>query len=73
MRAQSEHDSGPGFYSRATVLEKTTWSNTTLWREIRAGRFPEPVQLSRARVGWDREAVNGWVNEKLGRPANAAS
>ncbi len=27
-------------------------SRTTLWRDVRAGRFPAPVKVGRNRIGW---------------------
>jgi predicted DNA-binding transcriptional regulator AlpA len=36
-------------------------SRTTLWRLIRAGRFPRPVQISPGRVGFSRNARRQYV------------
>lgn len=36
-------------------------SITTLWRMRRRGEFPEPVQLSKRRVGWRRSDVELWL------------
>lgn len=37
------------------------WSDTTLWRECRAGRFPTAVQISAGRIGWLESEVREWV------------
>ena len=34
------------------VLRRTGYSDTTIWREEKAGRFPQRVQLSPMAVGW---------------------
>lgn len=34
------------------VLKIVPWSNTTLYRKIRAQEFPKPVKFSAKRVGW---------------------
>ncbi|MCY1282063.1 Prophage CP4-57 regulatory protein (AlpA) [compost metagenome] len=44
------------------VLEYTTLSHATLWREIRAGRFPKQVRLSPGRVGWRISDLNAWLS-----------
>jgi prophage regulatory protein len=46
------------------VLGRADFSSTTLWREVRAGRFPPPVKLSPNRVGWLESAVNAWIQER---------
>lgn len=52
-----------GFYSKRQVMEITTFSDTTLWRRVRAEAFPKPVQLSPGRVAWPRKAVHEWLEE----------
>jgi len=42
------------------VLGLTTLSRTTLWREIKKGRFPESVVISAGRVGWRESAISAW-------------
>ncbi|WP_043309531.1 AlpA family transcriptional regulator [Pseudomonas sp. ML96] len=48
------------------VLEVTTLSHATLWREIKAGRFPRQVRLSPGRVGWRASEINTWLNDPAG-------
>jgi prophage regulatory protein len=38
-----------------TVCKITTLSKSTIYRLIKEGRFPNPIHISRMRVGW-REA-----------------
>ena len=44
------------------VLEVTTLSHATLWREIKAARFPAQVRLSPGRVGWRASEIQRWLN-----------
>jgi len=46
------------------VLERTGLSGTTLWREVKAERFPSPVQLSPHRIGWFESSVNAWMDKR---------
>ena len=48
------------------VLEVTTLSHATLWREIKAGRFPRQVRLSPGRVGWRASEINRWLADLAG-------
>jgi prophage regulatory protein len=52
------------FMPRPEVLRTTGFSNTTLWREVRKGRFPAPVAISPGRVGWLASAVQAWVESR---------
>ncbi|WP_413705506.1 helix-turn-helix transcriptional regulator [Pseudomonas sp. Pseusp16] len=42
------------------VLDVTSFSRTTLWREIKRGRFPKSVVISAGRVGWRESAIAAW-------------
>jgi len=52
------------FFSRAEVCKLTGLSATTLWREIRAGRFPAPVALSPNRKAFRLRDVAGWMSSR---------
>lgn len=64
------------FLSERQLLQRLGVSRATLWRMRRARRFPEPIRLSEARVGWPVAQVSAWIasrpttrNEE--RPADA--
>ncbi|HBP47788.1 AlpA family transcriptional regulator [Pseudomonas sp.] len=48
------------FIREKDVLEITSLSRTTLWREVKRGRFPKPVVISAGRVGWRESALATW-------------
>lgn len=48
------------FMREKEVLCVTSFSRTTLWREIKRGRFPKSVVISAGRVGWRESAVEAW-------------
>jgi len=60
------------FMSRPEVLRIAGFSATTLWREIRRGRFPAPSTTSPGRVGWLASSVNLWLRERAGTPIQTA-
>lgn len=42
------------------VVEQCGLSPTTIWREIRAGRFPRNYRTSPGRVGWLQSEIDAW-------------
>jgi len=50
---------------RAVSL-KTGLSRPTIWRAVREGRFPKPVQLtSPSAVGWLASEVDNWITTRV--------
>jgi prophage regulatory protein len=62
-----------GFYSKAQVLDLTTFGDTTLWRQVKAGKFPKPIKLSPGRVAFPRKAVHDWLAAHGAAPAGEAA
>jgi prophage regulatory protein len=48
------------FLREAEVLEVTSLARSTLWREVKAKRFPSPVPITPGRVGWRASEVVRW-------------
>lgn len=46
---------------KPVVLARVGVSDTTLWRLVRAGKFPRPMQLSPGTVGWPEHEVDAWI------------
>ena len=40
------------------VMAQMGWSRTTLWRRVRDGAFPAPVELGANLLGWRQSWVN---------------
>jgi prophage regulatory protein len=59
------------FLSAETVMKITGWSRQTLWREVKAGRFPASIPTSPNRVAWLATEIHTWQRhliEKRDRP-----
>ncbi|NBO27288.1 MAG: AlpA family phage regulatory protein [Actinobacteria bacterium] len=41
------------------------FSASTLWRTVRAGKFPAPVKLGPAITAWREKDVVDWLNQQL--------
>jgi prophage regulatory protein len=39
-------------------------SRTTIWRRIRDGRFPRPLQISPGRVAWVEAEILTWIAQR---------
>lgn len=47
-----------------TVCDITTLSKATIYREIKQGKFPAPIQLTNRSVGWLMSEIEEWINKK---------
>ena len=48
----------------AHVIELTGLGRTTIWRLVRDGNFPRPIQLAPKAVGWPRRVVTDWIKSR---------
>ncbi len=50
--------------STSDLLAKVPYSRVQVWRLIRAGKFPAPLQLSARRIGFLESDVNTWIEAR---------
>jgi prophage regulatory protein len=59
------------------VRDRIRRSRVTIWRDVKAGRFPAPVQLGPNSVGWFEDEVDAWLAARprrtYGAPAPEAT
>ena len=53
------------------LLQRIPLSYPTIWRMSRDGRFPKPIQLTAARIGWQWSDVLAWIDERKKNPVVA--
>lgn len=53
-----------GFVRLSDLRPIIPFSDSTLWRRVRAGTFPAPVKLSERVTAWRAEAIKGWLDEQ---------
>ena len=46
------------------VKQRIPLSRTTVWRRVRDGRFPRPLQISAGRVAWLESEIVDWIAEQ---------
>lgn len=44
------------------VIELTTLSKSSIYKLVKAGKFPKPVQLGERATGWRVSDVEAWLN-----------
>lgn len=55
------------------VVRRTGLSRTTIWRQIRAGRFPAPLALSENSIGWPAAEIDAWLGSRQRRTYSAST
>jgi predicted DNA-binding transcriptional regulator AlpA len=59
----------------AGICEEVRKSRVQLWRDIRAGRFPAPIETGANSIAWFKSEVDEWKRSRPRRtysPAQAA-
>ena len=56
------------FLRRPSVEEMTSLKDPQMWREERAGRFPQRRRLTNRTVGWLESEIQEWIDS---RPTNS--
>jgi len=46
------------------VAEETCLSKSTRWRLMKAGEFPQKIQLGRRAIGWRAEDIIQWCKDR---------
>ena len=55
------------FLRLPAVIEKVGLKRATIYKHIKAGTFPAPIQLGARAVAWDEQALADWqANLKTG-------
>ena len=61
----------------SVVCDRTGKTRVTLWRGVRAGTFPAPLELGPNSVGWYEDEVVAWLASRprrtYGAPAPEAA
>jgi prophage regulatory protein len=51
------------------VSDRTGLSTGSIYKQIRLGVFPRGIKLTVRATGWDEDAVQLWIDAKLGKEA----
>ena len=65
-------DSHPDKMLRAPeVMMRVGLSRTTIWRHIRAGIFPAPIEIGVNSIGWPENSIAEWIESRPRRTYGA--
>ena len=53
------------------VMARTGLSRTTIWRRVRAGAFPAPVEIGVNSIGWPATEISAWLESRPRRTYGA--
>lgn len=53
------------FLREEEVVAVTSLSRATIWRLVKAERFPQPVTITPGRVGWRESAIAAWQADPM--------
>ncbi len=53
------------------VMARTGLSRVTIWRRVRAGTFPPPVELGVNSIGWTAQSIEDWLESRPRRTYGA--
>ena len=59
--------------SRREVEKRTGFSRTTIYRKMREGSFPEPIQIGARAVRWPASEIESWIAERPRATGHAAT
>ncbi|WP_295514971.1 AlpA family phage regulatory protein [uncultured Pseudomonas sp.] len=61
------------FLREDEVVAVTSLSRATIWRLVKASRFPQPVTITAGRIGWRESAVAAWQADPMNWEDNGAA
>ena len=53
--------------STKQICELTGCNRVTVWRMVRDGRFPAPIQITGNKIGWLQSDYQDWLAEQVAR------
>ncbi len=53
---------------KSEVVSLTSLSYTSIWRLMRAGKFPKSIRISPGRVAWRASEIEAWLGS-VGKPS----
>jgi len=54
-----------------TVEHRTGKGRVQRWRDIKAGKFPAPVEIGANRIGWFEDEIDAWLDSRPRRTYGA--
>ena len=68
---ETQTHGGRRIVRKPAVCEKVGKSGVQVWRDVRAGKFPPPVQLGPNSIGWYEDEIDTWLASRPRRTYGA--
>jgi prophage regulatory protein len=46
------------------VCDRSGFARNTIWKKVRAGEFPSPLDLGGGRIGWLEHEIEAWLQSR---------
>ena len=46
------------------VQHRTAFGRTTLWKKVREGEFPKPLNIGNGRIAWRSDEIDAWIESR---------
>ncbi len=66
---KSIHETVAEYLRMKDLIMYLTLSQSSIWRKVRAGEFPQPIKLSEAVTAWKTSDVRAWMQKVEGNSA----
>ena len=53
------------------VVTRVGLHRSTIWKKVRAGTFPAPIQLAENKIGWPETEISDWIKQQPRRTYGA--
>ncbi len=53
------------------VVERVGLHRSTIWKKVRAGTFPAPIELADNKIGWPESTITAWLDSRPRRTYGA--
>ncbi|MEE9249651.1 MAG: AlpA family phage regulatory protein [Alphaproteobacteria bacterium] len=57
--------------SARDVVARVGLHRSTIWKRVRAGTFPAPIQLGDNKIGWPEAEISAWLESRPRRTYGA--
>lgn len=70
---KSIHETVAEYLRMKDLIMYLTLSQSSIWRKVRAGEFPQPIKLSEAVTAWKTSDVRAWMKKVEGNAASVTT
>ncbi|EHR41717.1 helix-turn-helix transcriptional regulator [Alishewanella jeotgali] len=62
----------PRLIARAEVIKRVSLCKASIYKRMKVGEFPKPINIGGRRVAWLESDIENWITERLALAGRAA-